>query len=97
MEGEPTFVCRVRKGLTGSNPLGCAVAIEALNVLEREQLADRSQRLGEIFRQGLRDLKSPFIKTIRGRGLFNGVVIDESQSKKGRTAWQLCLLMKSKG
>lgn len=80
-----------------SNPLGCAVAITALEVLEREQLADRSQRLGEIFRSELAKLNSPFIKIIRGRGLFNGVVIDESKSTKGRTAWQLCLLMKSKG
>lgn len=79
------------------NPLGCAVAITALEVLEREQLAERSQRLGEIFRQGLKDLNSPFIKIIRGRGLFNGVVIDETKSVKQRTAWQLCLLMKSKG
>jgi ornithine--oxo-acid transaminase len=83
--------------LTVSNPLGCAVAITALEVLEREDLANRSQRLGEIFRQGLKDLNSPFIKIIRGRGLFNGVVIDESVSVKKRTAWQLCLLMKSKG
>lgn len=83
--------------LTGRNPLGCAVAMTALDVLVKEDLANRSQRLGEIFRQGLKDLNSPFIKIIRGRGLFNGVVIDESASKKGRTAWQLCLLMKSKG
>ncbi len=80
-----------------SNPLGCAVAITALEVLEREKLAERSQRLGEIFRAELAALNSPLIKIIRGRGLFNGVVIDESKSTKGRTAWQLCLLMKSKG
>jgi len=88
---------RNNKELTIRNPLGCAVAITALEVLEREDLANRSQRLGEIFRQGLRELNSPFIKIIRGRGLFNGVVIDESVSTKKRTAWQLCLLMKSKG
>jgi len=79
------------------NPLGCAVAITALEVLERENLAERSQFLGEIFRSELRALNSPFIKTIRGRGLFNGVVIDEAMSAKKRSAWQLCLLMKSKG
>ncbi|KAK1924068.1 putative ornithine-oxo-acid transaminase [Papiliotrema laurentii] len=81
----------------GGNPLGCAVAMTALDVLVKEDLVERSAKLGEIFRQGLRDLNSPFIKIIRGRGLFNGVVIDETVSKKGRTAWQLCLLMKSKG
>ncbi|WVQ73959.1 ornithine-oxo-acid transaminase [Cryptococcus sp. DSM 104548] len=81
----------------GGNPLGCAVAMTALDVLVKEDLANRSQKLGEIFRSELAKLESPFIKLIRGRGLFNGVVIDEKASKKGRTAWQLCLLMKSKG
>ncbi len=73
------------------------MAITALEVLERENLAERSQFLGEIFRSELRALNSPFVKTIRGRGLFNGVVIDEAMSAKKRSAWQLCLLMKSKG
>ncbi|WVQ79941.1 ornithine-oxo-acid transaminase [Cryptococcus sp. DSM 104549] len=81
----------------GGNPLGCAVAMTALDVLVREDLANRSLKLGELFRSELAKLNSPFIKLIRGRGLFNGVVIDEKASKKGRTAWQLCLLMKSKG
>ncbi|WVR06849.1 ornithine-oxo-acid transaminase [Kwoniella sp. DSM 27419] len=81
----------------GGNPLGCAVAMTALDVLVKENLVERSAKLGEIFRSELRKLNSPFIKIIRGRGLFNGVVIDEKASKKGRTAWQLCLLMKSKG
>jgi ornithine--oxo-acid transaminase len=80
-----------------SNPLGCAVAITALEVLERENLAERSNRLGEVFRSEIHKLNSPLVKIIRGRGLFNGIVIDETKSKKGRTAWQLCLLMKSKG
>jgi 4-aminobutyrate aminotransferase-like enzyme len=95
-EGKPYFQL-LDTELIIRNPLGCAVAITALEVLEREDLANRSQRLGEIFRQGLKELNSPFIKIIRGRGLFNGVVIDESVSTKKRTAWQLCLLMKSKG
>ncbi|ORX35694.1 putative ornithine-oxo-acid transaminase [Kockovaella imperatae] len=81
----------------GGNPLGCAVAMTALDVLVKEDLAARSMKLGEIFRDELRKLDSPLIKTIRGRGLFNGVVIDETKSSKGRTAWQFCLLMKSKG
>lgn len=81
----------------GGNPLGCAVAMTALDVLVNENLAERSQKLGEVFRQGLRDLNSPFITTIRGRGLFNGVIIDHTKSTKGREAWHLCLIMKSKG
>ncbi len=81
----------------GGNPLGCAVAITALDVLVDEGLVERAQRLGEIFRSEVRAINSPLVKLVRGRGLLNAVVIDESASKKGRTAWQLCLLMKSKG
>ena len=81
----------------GGNPLGCAVAMTALDVLVDEGLVDRAQRLGEIFRTKVREIGSPLIKEVRGRGLLNAVVIDETKSKKGRSAWQLCLLMKSKG
>jgi ornithine--oxo-acid transaminase len=81
----------------GGNPLGCAVAMTALDVLVDEGLVDRAQRLGEIFRSKVREIDSPLIKEVRGRGLLNAVVIDEAKSKKGRSAWQLCLLMKSKG
>ncbi|PPR05049.1 hypothetical protein CVT24_010196 [Panaeolus cyanescens] len=81
----------------GGNPLACAVATTALSVLIDEKLADRAYTLGERFRQSVRDLKSPLIQTVRGRGLLNAVVIDEKMSKRGRNAWQLCLLMKSRG
>lgn len=79
------------------NPLGCAVAMTALDVLIEERLAERAQRLGEQFRNGVRELRSPLIKEVRGRGLFNAIVINESASTRGRTAWQLCLLLKSRG
>jgi len=79
------------------NPLGCAVAMTALDVLIDERLAERAQRLGEQFRSGVRGLRSPLVKEVRGRGLFNAVVIDEKASARGRTAWQLCLLLKSRG
>ena len=69
----------------------------ALDVLIEEDLAERAQRLGEQFRGGIRSLRSPLIKEVRGRGLFNAVVIDESASSRGRTAWQFCLLLKSRG
>jgi len=80
-----------------SNPLGCAVAITALDVLIDEKLADRAMRLGEVFRSGIKALNSPLVECVRGRGLLNAVVIDEKKSTKGRTAWQLCLLLKSCG
>ncbi|KAF9529146.1 ornithine-oxo-acid aminotransferase [Crepidotus variabilis] len=81
----------------GGNPLGCAVAMTALNVLIEERLAERAFTLGELFRQSVRDLNSPHVSEVRGRGLLNAVVVDEKKSKKGRSAWQLCLLLKSRG
>ena len=79
------------------NPLGCAVAITALDILIDEKLSERAKHLGEQFRLMIRAIKSPLVKEVRGRGLLNAVVIDESMSTKGRTAWQFCLLLKSRG
>ncbi|KAH7013729.1 ornithine aminotransferase [Ilyonectria destructans] len=70
----------------GGNPLGCAVSIRALE----------AQRLGHAFREGIKALSSLIIKTVRGKGLLNATVINESAAN-GRTAWDLCLLLKSKG
>jgi ornithine--oxo-acid transaminase len=83
--------------ISSSNPLGCAVAMTALRVLVDEKLADRALALGQIFRSGIQDLHSPFVAEVRGRGLLNAVVINEAMSEKGRTAWQFCLLLKSRG
>lgn len=80
----------------GGNPLGCAVSIRALEVMEEEDLTAKAERLGHVFREGIKALNSPIIKTVRGRGLLNATVIDESAAN-GRTAWDLCLLLKSKG
>lgn len=81
----------------GGNPLGCAVAMTALDVLVDEKLADRAMRLGEYFRSAIESLNSPLVECVRGRGLLNAVIIDEKKSMRGRTAWQLCLLLKSRG
>ena len=80
----------------GGNPLGCAVAIRALEIVRDEHLVERAERLGQLFRQGLHDLSSPIIKTIRGKGLLNAIVIDETKTK-GHSAWDLCMLLKDKG
>jgi ornithine--oxo-acid transaminase len=80
----------------GGNPLGCAVSIRALEIMEEEDLTRRADVLGEKLRQGLHDLSAPMITTIRGKGLLNAIVIDESKTG-GHTAWDLCMLMKSKG
>lgn len=69
----------------------------ALRVLIDEKLAERADRLGTIFRDAITAIHSPLVTTVRGRGLLNAVVIDESKSTKRRTAWQLCLLLKSRG
>ncbi|KAI3337108.1 ornithine aminotransferase [Xylariaceae sp. AK1471] len=80
----------------GGNPLGCAVSIRALELMEEEQLTQKAEKLGNIFRESLASLKSPIIKTIRGKGLLNAVVVDESQTN-GHSAWDLCILLKEKG
>ena len=82
--------------LTRSNPLGCAVSIRALELIEEGDLVRRADRLGQLFRDGLAAFCSPVIQTIRGKGLLNAVVIDESAAA-GRTAWDLCILLKEKG
>ena len=80
----------------GGNPLGCAVAIRALEIVRDEKMVERAQKLGQKFRDGLRDLNNPMISTIRGKGLLNAIVIDETKTN-GHGAWDLCMLMKTKG
>lgn len=63
----------------GGNPLAAAVGLEALKVLEEEKLAGRAALLGPIFMDGLRDIPSPLIKDVRGRGLLVGVEVDTAK------------------
>ncbi len=65
----------------GGNPLACAVASAAIDVLMEEKLADRAAELGAYFMDGLRALKSPKIREVRGRGLLIGIVLHESAGK----------------
>ena len=62
----------------GGNPLGCAVSVAALDVLENEQLAQRSLELGNYFQEKLKEIDNPLIKEVRGKGLFIGVELTES-------------------
>ncbi|RKP38247.1 pyridoxal phosphate-dependent transferase [Dimargaris cristalligena] len=80
----------------GGNPIACAVAIAALEVIKEENLVERARTLGEKLRADLEAIDSPIISTVRGRGLLNAIVIDESHCG-GKTAWDLCLLMKDRG
>lgn len=80
----------------GGNPLGCAIAIRALEVVKEENMVERAEKLGHVIRDGLSAIQSPMIKLVRGKGLLNAIVIDESQTG-GHSAWDLCMLMKEKG
>ncbi|KAF2647783.1 ornithine aminotransferase [Lophiostoma macrostomum CBS 122681] len=80
----------------GGNPLGSAVAIRALELINEENMVERAQQLGETFRAGLKNINNPMITTIRGKGLLNAIVIDESRTN-GHSAWDLCMLFKEKG
>lgn len=80
----------------GGNPLGCAVAIRALEIIRDENMVERAERLGQKLRQGLLDLKNPMLRLVRGKGLLNAIVIDESETG-GHSTWDLCMLMKEKG
>ncbi|WLR58279.1 ornithine--oxo-acid transaminase [Guptibacillus hwajinpoensis] len=61
----------------GGNPLGCAVSVAALDVLEDEQLAQRSLELGNYFQEKLKEIDNPLIQEVRGKGLFIGVELTE--------------------
>jgi ornithine--oxo-acid transaminase len=78
----------------GGNPLAAKVAIAALEVVKNEKLAENSERLGKIFREEFRSIKSDMIELVRGKGLLNAVVI---RPKGNKTAWDVCLAMKEKG
>ena len=78
----------------GGNPLACAVAIASLKVLKDENLAANAAVMGELFRSELSKINSPFIETIRGKGLLNAIVIKHQNSE---AAWELCLALKENG
>lgn len=78
----------------GGNPLACAVAIESLQVLKDEHMTENAAAMGERFRSELAQLNSPFITTIRGKGLLNAIVVKHSNAE---AAWKLCLELKDNG
>lgn len=78
----------------GGNPLACATAMAALQVLKDEKLAEKAETLGIQLRRELAALQSPHIATIRGKGLLNAIVIDHPDKE---AAWQLCMLLMENG
>jgi len=65
----------------GGNPLACAVAMEAIDVLVDEKMSERAEELGAYFMNGLKAIKSPKVRQVRGKGLLIGVVLEESAGK----------------
>jgi len=81
----------------GGNPLACAVAIAALEVINDEDLAANAMTLGKIFRERMQQLadKSALVKLVRGKGLLNAIVINDSETSK--TAWNICMKLRDNG
>ncbi|HPE86614.1 MAG: ornithine--oxo-acid transaminase [Bacteroidales bacterium] len=78
----------------GGNPIAARVAMAALEVVKEEKLAERAERLGEIFRREMRNIPSNRIELVRGKGLLNAVVI---RPKDGTEAWDVCVKMAENG
>ena len=81
----------------GGNPLACAVAKAALEVIKDENLEDNALKMGEVFRGRLENLKekSDLVTLIRGKGLLNAMVINDTEDSS--TAWDICITMKDNG
>ena len=78
----------------GGNPLACAVAIAALQVLKAEKMTENAEAMGELLRSEIRKLNSPFVEIVRGKGLLNAIVIKHTNPE---AAWELCLTLKENG
>ncbi|MDZ7608675.1 MAG: ornithine--oxo-acid transaminase [Cyclobacteriaceae bacterium] len=81
----------------GGNPLACAVAMAALQVVEDENLAENAFRLGRTFRERMQNLvdSNELVTLVRGKGLLNAIVINDSE--KGDTAWKICIKLMENG
>ncbi|MCX2837291.1 ornithine--oxo-acid transaminase [Salinimicrobium sp. MT39] len=81
----------------GGNPVACAVAMAALDVIKDENLAENAEKLGNLFRRKLDDYirKSNIVNLVRGKGLLNAIVINDSEDSS--TAWDICMKLKENG
>lgn len=81
----------------GGNPIACAVAIAALDVVEEEKLSERAEELGKLFRNEIEKVieKTSLITKVRGKGLLNAILINDTPESS--TAWNLCLQLKENG
>ena len=81
----------------GGNPIAARVAMAALEVVEEEKLAERAQKLGELFRSEIQKLvdESDLVNKVRGKGLLNAILINDSEDSS--TAWDICVALKENG
>ncbi len=81
----------------GGNPVAAAVAIAALEVINDEQLTENAEQLGQLFRAQLNDYikDSTIVKLVRGKGLLNAIVINDSEDSD--TVWNICLKLRDNG
>ena len=81
----------------GGNPLACKVAIAALEVVIKENLSDNAHKLGKLFRAKLSSFaaNNSLISEIRGKGLLNAMVINDSPESS--TAWDICIKLRDNG
>nr|WP_111672393.1 ornithine--oxo-acid transaminase [Algoriphagus litoralis] len=81
----------------GGNPLGAKVAMAALEVVRDEKLAQNARKLGKIFRERMQKMveKNPIAKLVRGKGLLNAVVVNDSPESS--TAWDICVQLSENG
>jgi ornithine--oxo-acid transaminase len=81
----------------GGNPLAAKVAMAALGVVLEENLIVNARKLGEIFRSEMNRIiaKSDLVKFVRGKGLLNAIIINDSEDSS--TAWDLCVALKENG
>ena len=78
----------------GGNPIAARVAITSLQVLIDENLAENAERIGNLFRNEIKKIKSDRIALVRGKGLLNAIVI---RPQNGTEAWDVCLRMMENG
>ena len=81
----------------GGNPIAANVAIAALTVVKEEKLAENADKMGKIFREEMQKVvnSSKFVKKVRGKGLLNAVIIDDTEESD--TAWNICLKLAENG
>lgn len=81
----------------GGNPLACAVAMAALDVVSEENLSERAEQLGQLFRAEIEKVieRTDLITKVRGKGLLNAILINDTPESS--TAWNLCLQLKENG